>query len=47
MLTKVLASQEGMNGAMSLQGDDALALVDILDQVSRLRIAEALHPTPA
>ena len=35
-LTKILASQEGMNAAMSLQGDDALTLVGILDQVSRL-----------
>ena len=35
-LTKMLASQEGMNAAMSLQGDDALTLVGILDQVSRL-----------
>jgi hypothetical protein len=34
-LTKILASQEGMNAAMSLQGDDALALVDTLDQVSK------------
>lgn len=33
-LTKMLASQEGMNAAMSLQGDDAVTLVDILDQVS-------------
>ena len=35
-LTEMLASQEGMNAAMSLQGDDALTLVDILDQVGRL-----------
>ena len=35
-LTKMLASQEGVNMAVSLQGDDALTLVDILDQVSRL-----------
>ena len=34
-LTKMLASQEGMNTAMSLQGDDAMTLVEILDQVSR------------
>lgn len=27
-LTRVLASQEGMNTAMSLQGDDALTLID-------------------
>jgi len=30
----MLGTQEGMNAAMSLQGDDALTLVDILDQVS-------------
>ena len=35
-LARLLASQEGMNTAMSLQGDDALTLVDILDQVGRL-----------
>lgn len=34
-LAKMLASQEGVNIAMSLQGDDALTLVDVLDQVSR------------
>ena len=34
-LAKVLASQEGMDAAVSLQGDDALALVDVLDQVGR------------
>ena len=33
-LTKMLASQEGVNTALSLQGEDALTLVDILDQVS-------------
>lgn len=33
ILTQMLASQEGVNTAMSLQGDDALTLVDILDQV--------------
>ncbi|KAF9781279.1 kinase-like domain-containing protein [Thelephora terrestris] len=31
-LTKVLASQEGVDTALSLRGDDALTLVDILDQ---------------
>ena len=31
----MLASPEGVNTAMSLQGDDAQTLVDILDQVSR------------
>ena len=36
ILSRVLASQEGMNAVMSLQGDDALTLVDILDQVGRL-----------
>ena len=36
ILSRVLASQEGMNSAMSLQGDEALTLVDILDQVGRL-----------
>ena len=35
ILAKMLASPEGVNTAMSLQGDDALTLVDILDQVSR------------
>ena len=34
-LTKMLASPEGENTAISLQGDDALTLVDILDQVSK------------
>ena len=34
-LTTMLASPEGLNTAMSLQGDDAVTLVDILDQVSR------------
>ena len=32
-LTEMLASQEDVDTAMSLQGDDALTLVDILDQV--------------
>ena len=45
-LTKMLASQEGMNTAMSLQGDDALTLVDILDQVSRPRIVGAPRLIP-
>ena len=31
----MLTLQEGVNIAMSLQGDDALTLIDILDQVSR------------
>ena len=33
--TTMLTSQEGTNTAVSLQGDDALTLVDILDQVGR------------
>ena len=37
ILTKMLASPEGVNTAMSLQGDDALTLVDILDRVSKLK----------
>ena len=45
-LNKMLASQEGMNTAMSLQGDDALTLVEILDQVSRLMIFGAPRLTP-
>ena len=40
-LTTMLASQEGMNTAVSLQGDDVLALVDILDQVGREMIIGA------
>ena len=35
VLTKMLASQEGVNAAMSLRGEDASILVDILDQVSK------------
>jgi hypothetical protein len=46
-LTKMLASQEGMNTAMSMQGDDALALVEILDQVSRPWIVGAPQLIPA
>ena len=42
-LTKMLASQEGMNAAMALQGDDALTLVDILDQVGGLGALEGRH----
>jgi len=37
-LTKILASQEGVNAAMSLRGDDVLTLVDTLDQVRRQRV---------
>ena len=43
LLTEMLASIEGVNTAMSLQGDDALTLVDILDQVSRLIRLVAPH----
>jgi hypothetical protein len=46
-LARLLASQEGMVAAMSAQGDDALVLVDILDQVSRLRTIAAPRLTPA
>ena len=34
-LTKMLASQEGVNTALSLQGEDVSTLADILDQVSK------------
>ena len=37
------ASQEGGNTALSLQGEDALTLVDILDQVSRSARVGAPH----
>ena len=33
-LAKMLSSQEGVDTAMSLQGEDALSLIDILDHVS-------------
>jgi hypothetical protein len=46
-LAEMLASQEGTNTAMSLQGDDALTLVDVLDQVSRPRIVGIPHLIPA
>ena len=44
-LTKMLASQENVNTALSLQDEDALTLVNILDldQVSRLMRIGALH----
>ena len=42
-LTKMLASQEGVNTATSLQGDDASTLIEILDQVSRLMSFGAPH----
>ena len=35
VLNRMLASQENVNAALSLQGEDALTLIDILDQVSR------------
>jgi hypothetical protein len=40
-LAKILESQDGMDTAMSLQGDDALTLVDILDQVNKPRVIRA------
>jgi hypothetical protein len=44
----MLASQEAVNIAMSLQGQDALTLIDILDQVSKLtRIRATLLTIPA
>ena len=43
-LTTMLASQEGMNIAMSLQGDDALTLIAILDQASRPMMQWLEHP---
>jgi hypothetical protein len=47
-LAKMLASQEGMDIAMSLQGADALTLVDVLDQVSRpAKIGTSHFITPA
>ena len=45
-LTRMLASQEGTNTALSLQGDDASALVDILDQVSRTMMIRPSRLTP-
>ena len=45
-LTQMLASQEGVNTAMSLQGDDALFLIDILDQVSRQMTSETSRLIP-
>ena len=36
VLTRMLASQENVNNAMALKGEDAVTLVDILDQVSML-----------
>jgi len=47
-LAEVLSSQEGVNAAISLEDDDALAFVGILDQVSRRRTtaASCLIPPP-
>lgn len=45
-LAEMLASQEGVDAAMSLQGNDALILVDVLDQVRRpmiTRISRLIH----
>lgn len=42
-LAKMLASQEDVNTATPLQGDDALDLVDILDQVSKSKIIGVLR----
>ena len=33
-LAKMVSSQEDVDTAMSLQGDDAMTLIDILDHVS-------------
>ena len=43
VLTKTLASQEDVNTVMSLRGEDALTIVDILDKVSRLIRIRATH----
>ena len=45
-LTTMIGSQEGMNTAMSLQGDDALILVDTFDQVGRPMMIGAPRFTP-
>ena len=45
-LTQTLAYRESINAAMSMQGDDALALVEILDQVSRPGIVGVPQLTP-
>ena len=45
-LARMLASQEDMNAAVPLQADDALNLVDILDQVSRSKIIGVLRLIP-
>ena len=47
MLAKMLASEEGLDTAMSLQGDDALTFVNILGQVSGPKIIRGLCLTPA
>ena len=45
MLTKMLESEQGLDAAMSLQGDDALTLVNILGQVSEPKIIGGLCST--
>ena len=40
----MVASQEDLNTVMSLQGEDALTVVNILDKVSRLIRTRAIHP---
>lgn len=45
-LAKILSSQEDVNTAISLEGDDALTFVDILDQVSGRRTTAASCLTP-
>ena len=35
VIERMLASKEGVNVAMSLEGEDALTLVNILDQVGK------------
>ena len=50
VLTKMLGSPESVNTAMSLQGEDALTLVDILDQVSgstRVEAPDLISPAQA
>ena len=45
-LAKILSSQEDVNTAISLEGDDALTFVDILDQVSGRRTTAESCLTP-
>ena len=44
-LTRMLASQESVNNAMALKGEDAVTLVDILDQVGVSMRIRAPHST--